>query len=156
MKIAVASDHRGFQVKQKIMSLLQGLDQTSVDYGPASEDSVDYPDYAAAVAHGIAKGDVDCGILVCGTGLGMSIAANKFHGIRAALCHDDLTARMSRLHNDANVLCLSADLLSEQLIDRMVEIWVTTEFEGGRHARRLDRIRELESEEGTADPKGCC
>lgn len=155
MKIAVASDHRGFQVKQKIISLLQGLDQSSVDYGPASEDSVDYPDYAAAVAHGITKGDVDCGILVCGTGLGMSIAANKFNGIRAALCHDDLTARMSRLHNDANILCLSADLLSDQLIDRMVEIWVTTEFEGGRHARRLDRIRELEADDGAADPRGC-
>jgi ribose 5-phosphate isomerase B len=145
MKIAVASDHRGFQVKQKILSLLVGLKQEGVDYGPDSDESVDYPDFAAAVATAVADGDVDRGILVCGTGIGMCIAANKFNGVRAAPCHDDLTAQMSRLHNDANVLCISADLLSDQLIDRMVEIWVTTEFEGGRHARRLEKIRKFEN-----------
>jgi ribose 5-phosphate isomerase B len=145
MKIAVASDHRGFQVKQKILSLLAGLKQEGVDYGPDSDESVDYPDFAAAVATAVADGDVDRGILVCGTGIGMCIAANKFNGVRAAPCHDDLTAQMSRLHNDANVLCISADLLSDQLIDRMVEIWVTTEFEGGRHARRLEKIRKFEN-----------
>lgn len=144
MKIAVASDHRGYQVKQKIISTLSGLDQQGVDFGPDSDESVDYPQFASAVANAVAQGEVDRGILICGTGIGMCIAANKVDGVRAAPCHDDLTAQLSRLHNDANVLCLSADLLSEQLIDRMVEIWVSTDFEGGRHARRLGMISEIE------------
>ena len=98
------------------------------------------------MARKVAAGLADRGILICGTGLGMCIAANKFHGVRAAPCHDDLTAELSRRHNDLNVLCLSADMLGERLIDRMVEIWLTTPFEGGRHARRVEKIAALEQE----------
>ena len=114
--------------------------------GTFSPDAVDYPDIAADVAHKVSRGEVDRGILVCGTGLGMCIAANKVHGVRAAPCHDDITAEMSRRHNDSNILCLSADMLGERLIDRMIEIWLSTPFEGGRHARRVDKITELERE----------
>jgi ribose 5-phosphate isomerase B len=92
----------------------------------------------------VAEGSVDRGILICGTGIGMSIAANKVHGVRAAPCHDDITAELSRRHNDANVICLSADLLGERLIDRMIEIWLATQFEGGRHARRVEKIKNIE------------
>ena len=144
MKIAVGSDHRGYDVKQKLLSLVQELGHEGVDCGPDNTDSVDYPDFAAKVAEAITKGEADRGILVCGTGIGVCIAANKFSGIRAAVCHDELTAEMSRLHNDANVLCLSGDLLGDRLIHRMVEVWVATEFEGGRHARRVDKIGEIE------------
>jgi ribose 5-phosphate isomerase B len=150
MRIAVASDHRGFVVKGKILSLLAELGHVGIDYGPESSESVDYPDFAAKVALAISKHEVERGILICGTGMGMCIVANKFAGVRAAPCHDDLTAEMSRLHNDANVLCLSADLLGDRLVNRMVEIWLTTEFEGGRHARRLDKISQYEIQ------NGCC
>lgn len=144
MKIAVASDHRGFNVKGKILTLLQDLGHEPFDYGPENAETVDYPDYAAKVAKAVSLKEVDRGILICGTGMGMCITANKFAGVRAASCHDDLTAEMSRLHNDANVLCLSADLLGDRLVNRMVEIWMKTEFEGGRHARRVDKIAEYE------------
>jgi len=148
MKIAVASDHRGFVVKGKILSLLRDLGHEGLDLGPDTPDSVDYPDYAATVARSVCEGEVDRGILICGTGMGMCIAANKFPGVRAAPCHDDLTAEMSRLHNNANVLCLSADLLGDRLVNRMVEIWLSTGFEGGRHTRRIDKIRQLEMQHG--------
>jgi len=152
MKIAVASDHRGYLVKGKIVALLRELGHEGLDYGPDGTESVDYPDFAAKVAEAVSNGAVDRGILICGTGIGMCITANKFPGVRAALCHDDLTAEMSRLHNDANVLCLSADLLGERLVNRMVEIWVTTEFEGGRHARRIGKIQEVEAEHECGHP----
>jgi len=142
MKIAVASDHRGVQVKQKILRQLADMGIEAVDLGPANADRVDYPDYAAKVAKAITNHEVERGILVCGTGIGMSIAANRYHGVRAALCHDDMTAEMSRPHNDSNVLCLSADLLGEQLINRMTEVWVKTQFEGGRHQERLNRLEQ--------------
>ena len=145
MKIAVASDHRGFVVKGKILALLADLGHEGFDYGPDGSESVDYPDYAARVAMDVSNGRIDRGILICGTGMGMCIVANKFPGVRAANCHDDLTAETSRLHNDANVLCLSADLLGERLVNRMVEIWLNTQFEGGRHARRLGKIAQFES-----------
>jgi len=145
MKIAVASDHRGFQTKGKILDHLKELAEDGIDYGPDSDESVDYPDFACKVATAVGDGTVDRGILICGTGIGMCIAANKFAGVRAASCHDDLTARMSRLHNDANVLCLSGDLLGDRLINRMVEIWIATEFEAGRHARRVDKITQFEA-----------
>ena len=145
MKIAVASDHRGFEVKGKILTLLKELGNEGLDYGPDSGESVDYPDFAAKVAQAVSKHKVERGILICGTGMGMCIVANKFPGIRATNCHDDLTAETSRLHNDANVLCLSADLLGEQLVNRMVDIWLKTEFEGGRHARRTEKISQYES-----------
>lgn len=146
MRIAVSSDHRGFEIKGKILSLLVELGHEGLDFGPSRPDSVDYPDYAAKVAQAVAVGDADRGILICGTGVGMCIVANKFPGVRAAPCHDDLTAEMSRLHNDANVLCLSADLLGERLVNRMVEIWLNTKFEGGRHARRLEKITQYEAD----------
>ncbi len=152
MKIAVASDHRGFQVKAKILGQIAELGHEGVDFGPDNPESVDYPDFAAAVAQAVSRQDVDRGILICGTGLGMSIVANKFCGVRAVPCHDDLTAEMSRRHNDANILCLSADLLGERLVTRMVELWLTTEFEGGRHARRLEKIIQFESLNGCARP----
>jgi ribose 5-phosphate isomerase B len=144
MRIIVGSDHRGHQVKQKVIDLVRRLGHEVIDEGTDGGVSVDYPDVAAHVGSMVSKGEVDRGILICGTGIGMSIAANKFPGVRAAPCHDDLTAEMSRRHNDLNVLCLSADMLGEKLIDRMVEIWLATPFEGGRHARRVDKIADLE------------
>lgn len=146
MRIAIGCDHRGSAIIGKLVDLLRRLEHEVVDVGVHTEEPVDYPDIAAAVAQLVSKGEVERGILICGTGLGMCIAANKFPGVRAAPCHDDLTAEMSRRHNDLNVLCLSADLLGEKLIDRMVEIWLNTPFEGGRHARRVDKICTLERE----------
>jgi ribose 5-phosphate isomerase B len=148
MRVAVGSDHRGFGVKGKIIELIKRLGHEAVDDGTNSNEAVDYPDVAAKVAAQVSQHEVDRGILICGSGLGMCIAANKFAGVRAAPCHDDLTAEMSRRHNDLNVLCLSADMLGEKLIDRMVEIWLTTEFEGGRHARRIEKIAELDQRHG--------
>ncbi|MBI1246965.1 ribose 5-phosphate isomerase B [bacterium] len=144
MRIAIGSDHRGYEVKAKIIELLKKLGHEVVDCGAHDCHSIDYPDIASAVAEKIVAGEVDRGILICGSGIGMAITANKFPGVRAATCHDDLTAEMSRRHNNVNVLCLSADLLGERLIDRMVELWITTEFEKGRHQRRVDKITEVE------------
>jgi ribose 5-phosphate isomerase B len=146
MKIAVASDHRGYVVKGKILAMVAALGHEALDFGPENSESVDYPDYASKVARSVSNAEVDRGILICGSGMGMCIVANKFDGVRAAPCHDDLTAEMSRLHNDSNVLCLSADLLGDRLVNRMVEIWLATEFEGGRHARRLEKIARIEAE----------
>ena len=150
MKIAVASDHRGFTVKGMVLALLSELGHDGLDRGPDSSESVDYPDFAAEVASAVAEGTADRGILICGTGMGMCIVANKFAGVRAANRHDDLTAEMSRRHNDSNVLCLSADLLGDRLVNRMIEIWLETEFEGGRHARRVDKIAEHEPQQQSA------
>ncbi|HWB00022.1 MAG TPA: ribose 5-phosphate isomerase B [Pirellulales bacterium] len=144
MRIAVGSDHRGYSVKERVLELLRRLEQEAIDVGPNDCESVDYPDIAAVVGQMVSRHEVDRGILICGTGIGMCITANKFPGVRAAPCHDDLSAEMSRRHNDLNVLCLSADMLGERLIDRMVEIWLKTDFEGGRHARRVGKIAEIE------------
>ena len=144
MRIAIGADHRGFSVRTKVVDLLKQLGHEVEDVGTFSAEAVDYPDIAAEVAGRVSRGQVERGILVCGTGLGMCIAANKFHGVRAAPCHDDLTAELSRRHNDSNILCLSADLLGERLIDRMIELWLNTPFEGGRHARRVEKIIDLE------------
>lgn len=146
MKIAIASDHRGVGIKAKILALISELGHQALDLGTESADSVDYPDYAARVARVISSNEADRGILICGTGMGMCITANKFPGVRACTCHDDLTAEMSRRHNDANVLCLSADLLGDRLVNRMVDLWLKTEFEAGRHARRIEKISRIESE----------
>ena len=146
MRIAIGCDHRGYSIRGKLVELLHRLGHDVTDLGVHSEDPVDYPDIAAAVARLVSESAVERGVLICGTGLGMCIAANKFPGVRAAPCHDDLTAEMSRRHNDLNVLCLSADMLGERLIDRMVEIWLNTPFEGGRHARRVQKIALLERE----------
>jgi ribose 5-phosphate isomerase B len=121
-----------------------------IDVGANGEESIDYPDVAASVARRVSCGEADRGILICGTGLGMSIAANKFPGVRAAPCHDDLTAELSRRHNDLNVLCLSGDIVGEKIVDRLVEIWLNTPFEGGRHARRIGKICSMEGSNGDA------
>ena len=144
MRIAIGSDHRGHGIRSAVIRLLERLEHQAIDVGPNEPGPVDYPDIAQLVANLVSRGEVDRGILICGTGVGMCISANKVPGVRAALCHDDLTAEMSRRHNDLNVLCLSADLLGEKLIDRMVEIWLNTAFEGGRHARRVEKISALE------------
>jgi ribose 5-phosphate isomerase B len=145
MRIAVGSDHRGVELRSRLIGFLQGLGQEVVDVGTFDGREVDYPDIASMVAHKVGSNEVDRGILLCGTGLGMCIAANKVPGVRAAPCHDDITAEISRRHNDLNVLCLSADMLGEKLADRLVEIWLNTPFEGGRHARRNSKIAALEN-----------
>jgi ribose 5-phosphate isomerase B len=147
MRVAVGSDHRGFGVKAKLIELVVRLGHEVEDVGCFSAESVDYPDVAAIAGEKVATGKVDRAILICGTGIGMCIAANKFAGVRAAPCHDDLTAELSRRHNDLNVLCISADMLGEKLIDRMVEIWLSTPFEAGRHARRVEKIANLDRHE---------
>ena len=145
MKIAIGSDHRGFEVKRRVVAALAKLGHEVHDVGTHGRESVDYPDFAFQVATAVSSGQADRGILICGTGIGMCIAANKVAGVRAAPCHDSITAEMSRRHNNANVLCLSADLLGDELIDRTVRIWLETEFEGGRHARRVDKIARFEA-----------
>lgn len=144
MRIAVGSDHRGVSMRAKIIDVLNNLDQEVVDVGTKEDKSVDYPDVAALVARKVSRGEVDRGILVCGTGLGMAIVANKFPGVRAAPCHDSVTAELSRRHNDLNVLCLSGDILGERLVDRLIETWLNTEFEGGRHLRRVEKVKAIE------------
>ena len=144
MRISVGSDHRGLEVKNRLTELLARLGHDVSDEGTNSLESVDYPDIASAVAGKVSRGEVERGILVCGTGIGMSITANKFQGVRAAACNDAVTAEISRRHNDANVLCLAGDLLGQRNIDRLIEVWIETKFEGGRHARRLDKIARLE------------
>ncbi|NLE39375.1 MAG: ribose 5-phosphate isomerase B [Pirellulaceae bacterium] len=152
MRIAVGSDHRGIDMRLKVVHLLNRLGQEVIDVGTHAEGSVDYPDIASEVAGRVSRGEVDRGILICGTGLGMSIAANKFPGVRAAPCHDYVTAEMSRRHNNLNVLCLSGDILGERLVDRLVEIWLNTEFEGGRHERRVEKITAFERSNGSCPP----
>lgn len=144
MRIAIGCDHRGYEVKTKLIELVTKFGHEVTDAGANSADSCDYPDIAAKVGRMVGEGQVDRGILICGSGIGMCIAANKVAGVRAAPCHDDLSAEMSRRHNDLNVLCLSADMLGERLIDRLVDVWLTTPFEGGRHSRRIEKIAELE------------
>lgn len=146
MRIAFGTDHRGCALRGLVVELLERLGHVVDDVGSFSHEAVDYPDVAAAVCGKVCRGEADRGILLCGTGMGMCIAANKFAGIRAAPCHDDLTAEMSRRHNDANVLCMSAELLGERLIERMIELWLVTPFEGGRHTRRIEKIIELEQQ----------
>ena len=146
MKIAIGCDHRGVDAKARLVATLKELGHDVTDVGANAPESVDYPDFAANVARRVGRKEVDRGILVCGTGIGMCIAANKVRGVRAAPCHDSITAEMSRRHNDANVICLSADLTGEELIDRMVRIWLETPFEGGRHARRVEKITKIEEE----------
>jgi ribose 5-phosphate isomerase B len=151
MKIALGNDHRGFEMKTRLVNLLERLGHEAIDFGANGSESVDYPDFTFRVAQAVSRQEVDRGILVCGTGIGMCIAANKVKGVRAALCHDNITAEMSRRHNDANVLCLSSDLLGEELMELMVKTWLDTEFEGGRHARRVEKI--IQYEKGSYKPE---
>ena len=144
MKIAIASDHGGCELKEKIVELLKEKGLEVIDYGVDNPESVDYPDYGIKVANAVSKGIAERGILSCGTGIGMSIVANKFPDVRAALCYDMFTARMSRLHNDANILVLGGRVLDKEVALMMVDIWLRTGFEGGRHQRRLDKISEIE------------
>jgi ribose 5-phosphate isomerase B len=146
MRIAVGADHRGQEMRSKVIDLLKRLGHDVLAFGEASDEPVDYPDIAGPVAGAVSRGEAERAILIGGTGLGMCIAANKFPGVRAAPCHDDLTAEISRRHNDLNVLCLSADLLGERLVERMIEIFLAAPFEGGRHARRIEKIAGFERE----------
>ena len=144
MRIAIGSDHGGFERKKEIVDLLQKLGHKVVDVGSFSEDSCDYPDYAKKVAQAVSLSRADKGILVCGTGIGMSIAANKFAGVRAAVCWSVRTAALASEHNQANVLCLSGRLVKPSLIPRIVQTWLATTFGGGRHQRRVKKISQLE------------
>lgn len=146
MKIAVGNDHRGVGVKQRIVGLLRELGHEVADLGANGPASVDYPDYAIPVAEAVSAAAADRGILICGTGHGMCIAANKVAGIRAANCRDVIDAELSRRHNDANIMCLSADLIGDEQIERMVRTWLATDFEGGRHARRTEKIATYEKD----------
>lgn len=142
--IAIAADHGGFKLKGIIIKYLQSMNIKYKDYGSFTEDAVDYPDVALIASESIINGKCDKGILICGTGIGISIAANKVTGIRAALCGDTFSARMSRLHNDANVLTMGARVIGEGLAIDIVNIWLNTEFEGGKHARRVDKLKDIE------------
>jgi len=144
MKIAIGSDHRGFEAKQQIKAIAAELGHECIDFGTDDNSPVDYPDTAYLAAKAVANKQADMAILACATGIGMSMAANKVDGIRAALCHDELSARVSRDHNDANVLCLSGDQISSVLLRRIVEVWLDTEFSGGRHERRVKKIHRIE------------
>ncbi|MFC1794231.1 ribose 5-phosphate isomerase B [Planctomycetota bacterium] len=143
MKIAIGSDHRGYDIKQQIMSIATELGHECIDVGTNDNNPVDYPDLAYLAATAVSKKEADRAILACATGIGMSMAANKVKGIRAALCHDELSAHISRDHNNANVLCLSADQIGVVLLRKMVEVWLSTEFSGGRHERRVRKIEAI-------------
>ena len=145
MKIALAADHRGHAAKEKIIMLLNEKGHEILDMGTNSSRSCDYPDLAYPGAKAVADMTVDCAIMICGSGIGMSISANKVHGVRAALCHDELTAQMSRRHNNANILCLAADVLGDELMRRIVSSWLDADFEGGgRHERRVKKMASIE------------
>ncbi len=140
MKIAIGSDHGGFELKQLVIDFLHTMGHEVVDEGCLSTESVDYPDFAARVCELVRSGQCDRGILICGTGIGMSIAANRYRDIRAALCHEPYSAGKSREHNNANVLCLGGRVVGPELALDIVRVWVQTEFAGGRHQRRLDKL----------------
>ncbi|MDD5233422.1 MAG: ribose 5-phosphate isomerase B [Syntrophales bacterium] len=143
-EIIIGSDHAGFELKEELKQLLAARGLVVTDAGAFCGDSVDYPDFGVPVAEGVSSGRYDRGILVCGSGIGMSIVANRFPGVRAALCADEETARLSRLHNDSNILVLAGRRLSGAEAKIIMDAWLAADFEGGRHARRLDKIRELE------------
>lgn len=151
MKISVASDHRGFKTKRAVIARLVELQHEIRDVGTSDEMICDYCDFASTAAWAVSKQQVERAILICGTGIGMSIVANKFKGVRAALCCDDASAEVSRRHYDSNILCLPSDFVGQQMVLRIVEAWLTTSFAGGRHARRLAKIACLE-----IDPSDKC
>ena len=142
--LVVASDHGGYELKTAILQLLQEKAIEYTDLGTDGPASVDYPDFAEKVASAVASGKAQSGILICGTGIGMSISANKFVGVRAALVHDEFTAQMAREHNDANILVMGGRVLTPELGKKLVEIWLAAEFAGGRHQKRLDKISAIE------------
>ena len=146
MKIAIGCDHRGIEFKKSVIKVVEQAGYTVKDFCSYTEDAVDYPDIAKEVGEAVVSGDYDRGILICGTGIGMCIAANKIDGIRAALCHNDFCALRSRQHNDANVLCMGSEIVKEEM-PKIVNTFLTTEFEGGRHQRRVDKMKDLESQD---------
>lgn len=148
MKVVLASDHRGYQLKDSLKKFLEERKMEFLDVGTFSADSVDYPDFAMLAAEKVSHGDYDRGILICGSGIGMCIVANKFPGVRAAVCHDVSAAEMSRKHNDSNMLGLGADVINEELARKILYVWLETKFEGGRHLRRIQKISEIESRLG--------
>jgi ribose 5-phosphate isomerase B len=154
MKIAVGNDHRGVSYKLRLVGLLNELGHEVNDMGANSQASVDYPDFAIPVAEAVSAGRADRGVLICATGHGMCIVANKVPGIRATNCRDLLDAELSRRQNDANIMCLSADLVGEEQIEKMVRTWLTTDFEGGRHARRTEKITSYEKVQEAASHPG--
>ncbi len=143
MRLVIGCDHRGLNLKQSVIRLISQLEHSYEDMGCYTADSVDYPDIAQKVAEAVARGDFDYGILICDTGIGMSIAANKVRGIRAALCHDTLSAGRARQHNDANILCL-ASMDNTEVVLNIVDAFLAVQFEGGRHLRRLNKITAIE------------
>lgn len=151
MRISIGSDHRGIDQRQVIAAAIESAGHQVDDYGTFSTESCDYPDIAYGVATKVAAGECQLGVLVCGTGIGMSIAANKIAGIRAAVCCDQEMARLSRQHNNANILCLSSEALNDSDYERIVTCWLGTDFEGGRHARRVDKITKIEN--GILEPE---
>ena len=144
MKIAIGSDHAGFELKKEIIALLSDLGIESIDFGTDGHKSVDYPDIGIKVSEAVSDKKIERGILICGTGVGMSIVANKFPGVRASLCNDLFTAKMSRLHNDANILVLGGRIVGKDLAKEIVKTWINTPFEGERHCVRLNKIAKIE------------
>ena len=147
MKIVIASDHAGLALKAELLELMRGKGHTVDDLGAFSGESVDYPDFASRASKAVAGGEADRGVLVCGTGIGMSIVANKHKGVRAALCTSEFEARMSSAHNDANVLCLGQRVVGGGLARAILEAFLEQPFEGGRHEKRVQKIRDVEAEE---------
>lgn len=143
MIIPIASDHAGFEAKENVKKMLEELGHMPVDFGTHSEESVDYPDYAIQVTEKVNEGEHEKGILVCGSGQGMCMTANKYGNIRAALVYDEESARLTRLHNDANILCLPGRMLKTDELKKVLRVWLETEFEGGRHERRVNKIQDL-------------
>lgn len=148
MKIAIGSDHAGRELKEDIKEYIVSLGHEAVDIGPDSDESVDYPDFGALVAGKVSKGELEKGILICGTGIGMNIVANKFNGVRAALVSDVFSAKMSSEHNNANVIVIGGRVTGKGLAREIVKVWLETPFAGGRHQRRLDKITEIEKSQG--------
>jgi len=146
MRIAIGCDHAGFELKEELMGLLGRMDLDIQDCGTNGTTSVDYPDFGGKVSGLVSSGSVERGILICGTGIGMSMVANKFPRVRAALCNDLFTAKMSRLHNDANILVLGGRVIGKDLASEIVSVWLNTPFEGQRHLRRIDKIRKIEEQ----------
>jgi len=150
VRIAIGSDHRGCKLKDLVMRILTEEGYSHHDFGCYTEDAVDYPDIAVQVAEAIIRGEYDRGILICGTGIGMCIAANKVRGIRAAQCYDAFTAKRARLHNDAQICCIAAEQ-GKARVASILEVFLTTEFEGGRHVARIEKIKKIEEEQYKCD-----
>lgn len=143
MIIPIASDHAGFEAKEKVKKMLEEFGHMPIDFGTHSDESVDYPDYAIQVTEKVNEGEYEMGILICGSGQGMCMTANKYGNIRAALVYDEESARMTRLHNNANILCLPGRQLTNEELQELLSVWLETDFEGGRHERRVNKIQDL-------------